>query len=179
MKAQEIWRPVVGYEGLYEVSNLGRVRSIGKDMRHKGKILKPYIMPNGYLQVTLCVNYKKKKFYIHTLVARAFPGICGKWFEGCDCNHINENKQDNRAVNIEVCTHIYNCNYGNRNKKVGEKLSKPVAQYTLEGVLIAIYPSPMEAKRQRGFDNRHICRCANNEPRYRTHKGFIWKWVKK
>lgn len=102
----EIWRPVFEYEKLYEVSNYGRIKN-----SVTGKILKPIERPNGYYQVSLCKDGKPKSHKVHRTVARAFPEICGEWFEGCDVNHKDENKKNNCALNLEVCSHRDNCLY--------------------------------------------------------------------
>ena len=110
---EEIWRPVVGYEGLYEVSSYGRVRSVDRYVKtcygsyrlHKGKVLSPGIRPDGYLVVSL----QYKMFRVHRLVAQAFipnpdnlPQV----------NHKNEVKSDNCVDNLEWCDATYNNNYG-------------------------------------------------------------------
>ena len=111
---EEIWRPVVGYEGLYEVSNTGRVRSLDRYVRRnyfkKGRILKLNDR-RGYLFVELCLNNKTKNFSVHRLVAQAFipnpdnlPQV----------NHIDEDKLNNRVENLEWCDSKYNSNYGTR-----------------------------------------------------------------
>ena len=110
---EEIWRPIEGYEGLYEVSSYGRVRSLDKYVKsgygsyrlRKGKILSPGIRPDGYLVVSL----QYKMFRVHRLVAQAFilnpdnlPQV----------NHKDENKANNRVDNLEWCDSKYNNNYG-------------------------------------------------------------------
>ena len=121
----EEWRPVVGYEGLYEVSNTGQVRSVGryyvnslgKRFFLKGKILRLSDNGRGYLRTTLTKDKKSSSKYIHRLVAEAFilnvdglPAV----------NHKNEDKSDNRVENLEWCDNEYNDNYGTRNKRVIE-----------------------------------------------------------
>ena len=115
----EIWRNIKGHEELYQVSNLGNVKSLNRYV--KGKIyqnihFKPgnskSVIPDskGYFRVCLWKNNKRELKRIHHLVALAFPEICGEWFEGCEVDHINGNKTDNRAVNLRVCTHTENMN---------------------------------------------------------------------
>ena len=171
---KEIWKPVVGYEGLYEVSNLGRVKSVkfGRE-----RVLKPIKHPNGYLCVNLCKDGKRKNCLVHRLVAQAFiPNPLNL----PEINHINEQKTENRASNLQWCDRQYNCNYGTRNTKVAKALlnhpskSKPVLQYTLKGELIREWPSTMEAERQGGFDNRRISFCCNGKRK--KHGGYVWKF---
>ena len=106
MSEEEIWKPVVGYEGCYEVSNLGRVRSLDREVRgesnsvclRKGRILKPGATW-GYLYVTLCSEGKVKHCRVHRLVLAAFRGE-----SELDVNHINHVKADNRLENLEYVT---------------------------------------------------------------------------
>lgn len=116
---QEIWRDIVGYEGLYQISSNGVIRSLdrylpmpnGGEKLVKGRIIKQYITPNGYMIVTLGkIHNDRKRKYVHRLVAEHFPTICGDWFEGCQVDHINCVRQDNRAINLKVCTASENAN---------------------------------------------------------------------
>lgn len=103
----ERWMAIKGYEGLYEISNLGNVRSLWFGKR---KILKQKKGKNGYYSVTLCKNgIKKKEFLVHRLVVISFLGPIP---EGYVVNHLNENKLDNRLSNLEICTQKENTNYG-------------------------------------------------------------------
>jgi hypothetical protein len=101
-KMEEIWKDIPEYEGLYQVSNLGRVKSL---MFNKEKILKQ-ANTNGYLQVRLCKN-KIKKFLVHQLVSMAFLN-----HKPCGFNlvidHINDNPSDNRVENLQIVTNRYN-----------------------------------------------------------------------
>ena len=115
----EEWRPVVGYEGLYEVSNTGRVRSLDRYIKtcygsyrlHKGKVLSPTKNKDGYLQVSLCYNRKIYKKYVHRLVAEAFiPNP----YNLPQVNHLDEDKTNNRVENLEMCNANYNMFYGTR-----------------------------------------------------------------
>lgn len=105
MSNAEIWKEVPGYEGLYEVSNKGRVRSL---FRYK-KLLKPSPITNGYLTVELWKDKQRKRIGIHRLVAMCFcPNPNGKPF----VNHLDETRDNNNADNLEWVTHVENCNYG-------------------------------------------------------------------
>lgn len=119
----EEYRTIDGYEGLYEVSNLGNVRSLydGRHQKYRTKILKPRMKPDGHVQVVLSKSGKVKQFLVHRLVAQAFlpnpqnlPQV----------NHKNEIADDNRVENLEWCTAEYNANYGTRNQRAGKSISK-------------------------------------------------------
>jgi hypothetical protein len=97
----ETWKAILGYEGLYEVSDLGRVRSL----RRPGLILRPAINPRGYAHVGLSRDTKGTTFNVHRLVSEAFLGPCPAGYE---TNHINGVKADNRAANLEWATRSAN-----------------------------------------------------------------------
>lgn len=144
---EEIWKDIKGYEGLYQVSNLGRVRSLkyGKE-----RVLKTQLDKDGYECLMLYKNGKHKTCRIHRLVAEAFiPNP-----DGLPCiNHINECKQSNVVTNLEWCSVAYNNSYGTRN----ERISKRVYQYTLDGSYVRSYYSTREAERQTGIWQQSIC----------------------
>lgn len=129
---QEIWKDILDYEGLYQVSNLGRIKSLNRKVTqyngynyserfYKGKILKYCVKPNGYAQVGLGKNGKIKWFAVHRLVAQAFiDNLNNEKY----INHKDENKLNNKVENLEWCSCSYNINYGTRNDKVREKLIK-------------------------------------------------------
>ena len=176
----EEWRDVVGYEGLYQVSDQGRVKSLERKISHwrggertvKERILKPRTNRYGYLIVGLYAGGKQKMLTVHRLVCQAFH-------ENLDnkpqVNHLNEDKKDNRACNLEWCTRIENCNHGTRNERSAKNRSKSVGQYTLDGELVKIWPSAKEVERQAGFHRGIICKAAKGN--YKTAYGFIWKYV--
>ncbi len=167
---EEIWRPVVGFEGFYEVSSFGRVRNLKTK-----RILNLKTTQDGYKEICLHKQGNRKYIRVNRLVAFAFPEICGKHFEGAVCNHINEKKQDNRAENLEWCTVQYNTNYGTGIKRGAEKRSKPIAQYTLNNILKATYIGAAEAARQNGYCEKSISRCCRGE-RKRAY-GFVWRYA--
>lgn len=121
----EEWRSVIGYEGLYEVSNTGRVRSLDRCVKYsngqihlyKGKILSPVIKDNGYL----VVNLQRRTFYIHRLVTEAFIPNPDNLIE---VNHKDEDKTNNSVDNLEWCDHKYNVNFGTRNIRAKETAVK-------------------------------------------------------
>ena len=176
---EEIWKPIVGYEGFYEVSNIGRVRSLERKdclgRTVKERILKQTVTHDGYLIVGLYAGGKPKTLKVHRLVCEAFNDNRD---EKPEVNHINEIKTDNRACNLEWCTRTGNNNHGTRNeraaKSIAKALSKPVGQYTRDGELVKIWPSTMEVQRQAGFSQGNISKAANGNRK--TAYGFIWKY---
>ena len=138
MFSSEVWKDVQGFEGRYQVSNMGRVRSLDRwsldERPHfiKGMMLKPSLNKGrGYMRVSLSDGHRNYKHYeVHRLVALHFvPG----YKDGLVVNHKNEVKTDNRAENLEWCTYQYNLNYSD----VVAWKRKPVYQYTMDGDFIA------------------------------------------
>lgn len=180
----EEWRPVPGYEGIYEVSNMGRVKSLPRDYtqlnmygtlskRHiDGKVMRLHILNSGYCHVELTKGARQCKSHpIHRLVALAFiPNPKGLPF----INHKDEDKQNNNVNNLEWCTTEYNCNYGTRNKKISEKARRaPIEQYDLKGNFIKAYDSIRDAATELNIGETSIAAALSG--RCKTGKGFIWK----
>lgn len=186
----EEWRTIEGYEGLYEVSNFGRVKSLKFD---KEKVLQQGKNTNGYLYVVLYKEGKVKNFLVHRLVASAFIDNPNNY----PCiNHKDENPSNNCVDNLEWCDQKYNVNFGTGiqrrvantdyktltikrvastdYKAIAEKLSRQVYQYSQDGELVAIWGSTMECGRN-GFFQSHVASCCRGERK--THKGFKWSYT--
>jgi hypothetical protein len=198
----EIWKDIPEYEGLYQVSNWGRVKSlerviIYKDGREKilpEKILKPFLR-DEYYGVDLFKDGKRKMFTAHRLVALVF-------LENPDnlpqVNHRNEIKTDNRVENLEWCNNFYNCNYGTKSqrrsekykgenhpfygkthseearKKISEAKRKPILQFTLDNVFIREWESITSIKFELNINIGNICSCCQGK--LKTCGGYIWKY---
>lgn len=158
---EEVWKDIVGYEGLYQVSNLGNVKN------KKGKKIKPRKNKNGYYQVCLSKNNKNKNHYIHKLVALSF--ITNDKKMQC-VNHKNENKLDNNVNNLEWCTYSYNNNYG----KMKNLCSKKVLQYDKNGMFIKEWNSMHEIERKLKIFHGSISNCCKNK--LKTAGGYVWKY---
>ena len=158
---KEIWKSVPGYEGLYDVSDLGSVRSsYGRVKRNL------HLQPNknGYLMVGLHKNGTRKMCYVHRLVAESFIGPCP---EGFEVDHINRDRRDNKVKNLRFLRIESN------HAQCAEKKKKPVHQYDLSGVYIASYGSRKEAEEKTGVSRRGICQSANGKKP--SAGGFLWK----
>lgn len=107
IEIKEIWKDVVGYEGLYRVSNWGRIKSLYNYKGTNERILAPTSMRTGHLQVNLCKNKIKKHHLVHRLMTRAFVGPCP---EGMECCHNDGNPTNNYISNIRYDTHKSNSN---------------------------------------------------------------------
>lgn len=166
----EEWRDIKGFEGLYQVSNLGRVKSLNYNKTKKEKILKPINNGRGYLYVTLWSNGKSKRFRVHRLVGQTFldnpnnlPVI----------NHKDENPMNNCVTNLEWCTYQYNNCYGTKLERTSKSLSKKVACYK-DKHLIKIYNSIKDTEKD-GFNQGNVWSCCNG--RYKSHRGFTWRYI--
>lgn len=175
---EEQWKDIIGYEGLYQVSNLGNVKSLNYNHTGKERILKKYKGQDGYLRNNLCKDGEIKHMLNHRLVAQAF--IPNDDLFKTEINHKDENKTNNCLENLEWCTSKENCNYGSRNERMVKaqinhpNKSKQVVQYSLDGVFLKTWQSIHEIERQLGFANQNIIRCCKGK--YKTSYGFIWKY---
>ena len=172
----EHWKEIAGYEGLYEVSDLGRVKSLkyGKE-----KILKPLKHTCGYLQVNLFKDGHGKAIYVHRIVAEAFIQNPNNLET---VNHKDEDKTNNAVSNLEWMSKRDNDNYGTRNKRVSEantnnqKRSKQVQMFDkYTGELLTTFPSTREAERITGISNPHICECCKGK--LKSAGGYIWRYI--
>lgn len=180
----EIWKDVVGYEGIYKISSLGRVKRVGKYKNQvkeweSNRILQPATKSRGYMYVHLSKNGKASPKHIHRLVAEAFlPNPEKK----PTVNHKNGNKADNSLENLEWATYTENNIHSIRvlgnGKRTEYAIKKTVIQYDLQGNFVAEYPSYREAQRQTGINAIDVvCRGERQKGRkQKTAGGYIWKY---
>ncbi len=172
----EGWLPVLNYEGLYEVSNLGRVRP-AKPRYKDVPILKTRIC-RGYERVTIYKNGKRKDFQVHRLVADAFiPNPDNK----PQVNHIDGNKLNNVVENLEWVTRSENQLHAKRTGldpmiRNNPIQSKPVDMYSTDGVFLKTYASATEAERKTGINQGCISRCCAGKRGYKSAGGYVWKF---
>ena len=194
MMIKEIWKTAVYdgeiYEGLYKVSNLGRILSLNYWNTGRAELLTPIKNTYGYFFVNLWKNRKQKGCLVHRMVAETFlenpenkPCINHK-IEGEKGKKINmvifneDGSIDKERTSIEWATYEENNNYATRNERASKtmtngKLSKKVLQFTLTGELIREWPSVAECERN-GFNKGKVSECCNGKRK--TYKGFIWEY---
>lgn len=179
MEIKEEWRPIKDFEGLYEVSNLGEVRSLGRCVKAnksgtrfvKDRILSKGNSRNGYLSVVLSKDGKHHCVSVHRLVALAFIQNPNNYRE---VNHKDENKHNNRVENLEWCDRVYNANFGTGVARCSIKRLKPVRMFNLQGDFIKEFASAREANIITGVSYKNISsvcrghrRCAGN---------YLWRF---
>ena len=169
MEEKEIWKDIEGFEGLYQVSNMGRVKSLNYRRTGKEGILKPLNDGRCYQQVKLWKDGKKKWYKIHRLVAQAFLDNSENLPE---VNHLDQDKTNNKVENLEWCTSKQNCNYGTRNERMAEKHCKPVIAIHKVSGLILEFTSAREAERMTGIYHSSITRCCQGKQK--TAKGYTF-----
>lgn len=166
---QEEWRPIKGFEGIYEVSTYGKVKSL-----HYGKerLLTLNVTSNGYYCVNLCTRGTCKTHMVHRLVAETFienpndlPMV----------NHIDENPLNNHAINLEWCDVLHNNNHGTRNVRMAKSLSKPVVgTHLITGEKIR-FNSTKEAQRNSNFKSSGISAVCLGKKNH--HHNYTWKYI--
>lgn len=168
---EEIWKDIPGYEGRYQASSLGRIRSL-LNFHGKGKyvVLSQRLNTNDYYFVLLYKKNSRRFIAAHRLVCAAFHENPNNY----PCvNHKDENHHNNRADNLEWCTHKYNNNYGTRNKRISKQSNKkPVVQVSYEGNILSYYPSISDAAKASGSSNGSIWGCCNGVNK--ESAGSLW-----
>lgn len=187
---QEIWKDIEGYEGLYQISNTGKIKSLkryknnhNKKQLVKEKIRKQIISKTGYYTCMLYKNGNKKLLKVHRLIAQAFIPNPNNY---PIINHINGNKLDNNILNLEWCDYSHNNKEAHRLdliknntkglKKYTNSLKKRVNQYDLEENYIKTWNCISDIQKELGYTTTNICACCKNIRK--TAYGFIWKYEK-
>ena len=171
---EEIWKDVVGYEGLYQVSNTGKVRSLSD--RHYLKEKKLQKNNCGYLTVLLSKNSKQTRRTVHRLVAEAFiPNVNAL----PQINHIDEDKRNNSVSNLEWCDALYNNQCYARNhpnlSRVGKRSKYKVLQFDLDGNLIKEWKNSRRVFAETGMSDWSISQCCRGKQK--TAYGYKWRYA--
>ena len=168
-REKEEWRDIEGFEGRYQVSNLGRVKSLAKYNRKTDILLHPTKHKrDGRMSVMLCKDVKtRKRIMVHRLVAKAFVENPKKYTE---VNHKDENPENNRATNLEWCDRKYNMNYGTLPQRINEKNKKPVIGWNSE---VKVRLSYIREAKKKGYTTQGICESLKTGKKY---KGLYWRY---
>ena len=186
---KEVWRKVEDYP-CYEISNKNGWRNICRNKSYSGTIPKS----KGYRYVSVG-KYRLQQGY-HILVAKAFPEICGEWFEGCHVHHKNHNRLDNRPENLEVISasehsHLHYKDQPDSFRKPSDKRSEsiskalkgrrapekhaPIIQISKEGNEIRQWDCISDVQKELGYSAGNICWCCKGK--IKTAYGFVWRYA--
>lgn len=180
---EEYWKDIKGYEGYYKISSFGRLMTVdryvenknprlyGRNRHIKTRILNLNPNKQGYIQVILSKDKKKKCFLVHRLVALEF--LINNNNYPC-VNHIDENKTNNNVLNLEWCNYEYNNNFGKLEKKTKKTRNTNIYQLSKDGKLIKIWNSIDEISSETDNKKHGILRCCNGGRK--TYRKFIWRY---
>ena len=171
----EEWRDILGFEGRYMASNLGRIKSILYRGYYKETIFTPWKNRNGYYMVSLRKDGKKVGKIVSRLVYEAFNGPIP---EGLQVNHINEDKSDNRLENLNLMSPSENCRWATRTRRIIKTRIKPVTQILTDGTEFFTYFSASEAERDLGIVNAHALISACCLGKVKKAYGYKWKFAR-
>lgn len=196
---KETWKDIDGYEGLYQVSDIGRIKALPRHRRagnisyvQKEHMMTQFTNTSGYKYVRLNIGSDKRMFFVHRLVAGAFVE---NPLSLPEVNHKNEIKTDNNAGNLEWCTRCYNETYGTKRERIQRTkeilnsdyyalmkknlnhsygAEKPVLCYMPDGTFVTRYSSISIAAQTIGDCSSHIAACCKG--RRKSVRGYIWKY---
>lgn len=172
----EIWKDIKDFEGYYKISNYGRVWSVSRKCRGQtigGHLMHPSKDKRNRYTLALSKRGKVRSAVLARYVATAFIPI-PEGLSDYEVNHLDENPANNRADNLEWCTHKYNCNYGSRVGRIKAKQNIPILQYTLDGKFVSMYPSMHIAATAIKADAGHICDCCLGNRKWAY--GYLWRY---
>lgn len=175
----EVWKDIKNFEGMYQISNMGNVRSLnrvtynknGTKVNRVGKIKKQTIDNLGYFHVRLSKDSQTKTFRIHQLVAQAFIDNPNNY--RC-INHIDEDKTNNSIENLEWCSSKYNLEYSGNTKKACNSNKKQVLQYDLKGNLIKEWESLKSIELELKYSHSAVGQCCRGNTK--SSHGYVWKY---
>lgn len=172
---EEVWKDISGYEGLYQVSDMGNVKSLGNGRTHKKSVLlKPSACGKSmkYRHVTLYKNGERKSRLIHLLVWEAFRGTIPN---GMQVNHIDENPGNNALSNLNLLTPKDNSNWGSLPESRINKGGKWVIKLSKNNEILHFYQTASQANRETGVNRSDISKCCRGE--LPSAGGFVWKYA--
>lgn len=182
---QEVWKDIAGYEGYYQVSNLGRIKSL-QTMKYshikkcaiavmREKILKPYPDTKKYLLVDLKKDGNRDTQKVHRLVAKAFISNENNYPQ---VNHKDENKQNNCVDNLEWCTNQYNSTYGTAKERMADKHKKKVIQFSVTGEVVNKWNSIAEAIDDLKVSRSTMTKWLSHNVKPKRYKNYTFQTVK-
>jgi len=172
---EEVWKDIEGYEGLYQISNFGNVKSLNYRRTNEEKLLVPKTNNDGYLWVQLFGGARNRCFLVHRLVACAFVENPGKYDY---VNHKDENKANNKASNLEWCTHLYNVQYSSiRHVRVRNprRTRKIVQLGRADNKVLCMWDNLISIKHETGWSDWSIGECCKGNRK--TAYGYIWRYA--
>lgn len=179
----EVWKPIKGYENYYEVSNNGKIRSLdritvfkdGRKRKFFGKILVLQATNNsGYVTVGLHDSGKTKTFLLHRLVAESFVD---NPYDLKEVNHIDQDKFNNAASNLEWCTHKENVNHGDEIERGAQKQRMSFCQLDMDGKLVKVWHGFKKIEREAGFSRKAIRDCCIGKRD--SYRGYKWEYARR